>query len=357
MVLADMGQIDTPALLIDLDAVERNINVMISFLSGKKLKLRPHFKSVKVPEIALMQLEAGAKGITCAKLSEAEVLADAGVTDILLANQIVTPLKLERLANLAGRVPRMAVAVDTVNNVQELNDACAQADTSMHVFVELDVGLGRCGVRTYEEGLVVSKAVVDAPNLVFEGIQAYEGHLVLKPDIAVRKNGVEQLLSYVEGFKNHLENHGVPVNEVSGSGTGTHMLTGIGDIYTELQAGSYIYMDTRYAGLGLPFEFAQYILSTVISKQPGVAILDVGLKSISTDNGAPLVVGFERCNIKLSEEHCKLDDPEGRLKVNDTAVFIPSHCCTTINLYDVAYGIRGGSVERIFEIKGRGKSQ
>ena len=348
--------IETPALLIDLYALERNIQTMSAFAKESGISLRPHFKTVKIPEIALMQLKAGAKGITCAKLSEAEVLADAGVENILLASQVVASSKMDRLAKLAGRINYIAVAVDSVENVHDLNDACAKQGSKLHVLVELDVGQGRCGVRSYEEGLEVSRSAVESPNLLFDGIQAYEGHLVLNPDLQERRDGVDWLLSYVEGFKSFLEQRNIPVKEVSGGGSGTFNLTSKNNIYSELQVGSYIYMDTRYSKLELPFQQALYVMCMVISKHIGVVIVDGGLKSLSTDNGDPLLVGLNAERIKLSEEYCTIGDPDVRLNVRDTVTFIPSHCCTTINLYDTAYGIRDGSIERIFEVKGRGKS-
>jgi len=357
MYIKSLETIETPALLVDLDAVRRNIDLMNTFLKWKTIKLRPHFKTTKIPEIAQMQIEAGAKGITCATLSEAEVLADAGIDDILIANQVVAPSKIERVATLAGRVSHLVIAVDSSDNVNELSDACRRAGTSLYVYVELDVGMGRCGVRSYEEGLTVCRVVIGAPNLVFEGIQAYEGHLVTNPDANVRGDGVKQVFLRTGGFKNYLEDNGVTVNEVSGGGTGTYALTGAGDLYTELQAGSYIYMDAKYDKLELPFEYGLFILGMVISKRAGTAILDVGRKSAATDNGYPLPIGFEESDIMLNEEHCILADPENRLKVGDTVAFIPSHCCTTINLYDIAYGIRDGAVERVFDVKGRGKSR
>jgi len=348
--------IETPALLIDLDALERNIQTMSAFANENNIALRPHFKTVKIPEIALMQVKAGAKGITCAKLSEAEVLADAGVENILLANQIVAPVKIDKLAKLAGRIKYMAVAVDSVENVLDLNTACVKHGTKLHAFVELDVGQGRCGVRDYEEGLEISRAVMESSSLIFDGIQAYEGQLVLKPEFKTRCEGVDGLLSYVGGFKNFLEQNNIPVKEISGGGTGTYNLTSKNSVYTELQAGSYIYMDARYNTLELPFEQALYVMCMVISKHEGVAVLDGGMKSLSTDNGAPEMIGLNAEAIKLSEEHCRIGNPDVDLNIRDTVIFIPSHCCTTINLYDKAYGVRGGRVERVFEVKGRGKS-
>jgi D-serine deaminase-like pyridoxal phosphate-dependent protein len=273
-----------------------------------------------------------------------------------LANQIVAPGKIDKLAKLAGRIQYMAVAVDSVENVLDLSNACDKHGTTLRVLVELDVGQGRCGVRSYEEGLDVARAIVNSSNLLFDGIQAYEGHLVLNPDLHERRDGVDWLLSYVGGFKSFLEQHNIPVNEVSGGGSGTFDLTYKNSLYTELQVGSYIYMDTRYGNLKLPFEQALYVMCMVISKHKGVTVLDGGLKSFSTDNGDPFPIGINAEKIKLSEEHCTFRDPDVELNIRDTVMFRPSHCCTTINLYDTAYGIRAGKVERVFEVKGRGKS-
>jgi len=349
--------IDTPALIIDMDALERNILAMNTFLKNRKIKLRPHFKTAKIPEIAQLQIDAGAKGITCSKLSEAEVLVSAGITDVLLANQIADPDKIRRLAELAKRAPHLTVAVDSADNVYDLSAACAQAGTTLNVLVELDIGMGRCGVRDYQEGLAVYRAVMEAPDLSFKGIQAYEGHLVLLADIEARKTGASKALSYVKGFKECLEKYDIPVSEVSGGGTGTYSLICAGDVYTELQAGSYIYMDARYGKLGLPFENALYILGMVMAKRPGLAIIDAGLKSLTTDGGNPVIIGFEHSSFHLSEEHCTLDDPDDRLGICDTVAFIPGHCCTNINIFDIAYGVRNGKVEKVFEVKGRGKSR
>ena len=349
--------IDTPALIIDMDALQRNIQTMSAFLRNRKIKLRPHFKTVKIPDIARLQIDAGAKGITCSKLSEAEVLVSAGIADVLLANQVADPAKIRRLAALAKRVRHLTVAVDSADNVHDLSAACALAGSTLNVLVELDIGMGRCGVRDYNEGLAVARAVMEAPNLSFKGIQAYEGHLVLLPDMEARRSGASKALSYVKGFKEYLEKNHIPVSEISGGGTGTYSLICAGDVYTELQAGSYIYMDARYGKLGLPFENALYILGMVMAKRPGLAIIDAGLKCLTTDGGDPVIPGFEQSSFHLSEEHCTLDDPDDRLGICDTVAFIPGHCCTNINVFDIAYGVRNGKVEKVFEVKGRGKSQ
>ena len=352
--IPDVG-LETPALLIDLDAIERNIQTMQQYLLGKKARLRPHFKTVKISSLTKMQLAAGAKGATCAKLGEAEALVDAGINDVLIANQIIWPSKMQRLAELCGRA-RMCVAVDSLQNAKDLSEACKHAGTTLYCLVEIDSGAHRCGVRSIADGVALARAIHTLDNLVFEGIQAYEAHIMLKPEEEVRKDGFAESLDIVRAFRDALIQNGLSVNEISGGGTGTYAYTGDNDVFTELQAGSYLYMDARYGKLGLPFENAQFVLATIISKHPGVAFTDAGLKVFGMDNGNPVPVGFEEYAIKLNEEHGRIDDPKDEFKVGQQIAFIPGHCCTTVNLYDRAYGVRNGVVERIFTVDGREKS-
>ncbi len=347
--------LETPALLIDLCAIDRNIQTMQRFLIGKKATLRPHFKTVKITSLTKMQIEAGAKGATCAKLGEAEALVDAGIQNVLIANQIVWPSKIQRLAELCARA-RMCVAVDSLENAKDLSNACKKAGTTLHCLVEIDSGAHRCGVRNVEDGVALAKQIHSLDNLVFEGIQAYDAHIMLKEDEQVRRDGTSESLKIVRAFRDALLSDGLPVHEISGGGTGTYAYTGDNDVFTELQAGSYLYMDARYKKLGLPFEHAQYVLATVMSKHPGVAFADAGLKVFGMDNGNPVPVGFEDYTIKLNEEHCRIEDPKDEFKVGQQIAFIPGHCCTTVNLYDRAYGVRNGVVERIFAVDGRGRS-
>ena len=347
--------LETPALLIDLNAIDNNIRTMQRFLEGKNAKLRPHFKTVKITSLTKMQIQSGAKGATCAKLGEAEALIDAGIGDVLIANQIVWQSKMQRLAQLCARA-RVCVAVDSEQNARDLSEACKKAGTTLHCLVEIDSGAHRCGVRSIKEGVALAALIHSLDNLVFEGIQAYDAHIMLKEDEAVRREGTSESLAIVRAFRDALLESGLPVHEISGGGTGTYAYTGDNDVFTELQAGSYLYMDARYKKLGLPFEHAQYVLATVMSKHPGVAFTDAGLKVFGMDNGNPVPVGYEDYAIKLNEEHCRIEDPNDEFHVGQQIAFIPGHCCTTVNLYDRAYGVRDGVVERIFTVDGRGRS-
>jgi D-serine deaminase-like pyridoxal phosphate-dependent protein len=238
--------IETPALLVDMDALEWNVRVMADFMKGRRVRLRPHFKTHKSPAICHMQLAAGAKGICCAKLGEAEVLLSTGIPDVLIANQIVDPAKIARLAGLA-RGAKVTVCADNAGNVADLSAAAARAGAPLRVLVEVDVGMNRCGVKTAEETLALARQIAGSPGLAFEGIQAYEGHLVQIADIEKRRAGVKEMERKVGAIKTLLESNGLPVKEISGGGTATYNITGDNTIWTEIQAGSYVFMDTSSA--------------------------------------------------------------------------------------------------------------
>jgi D-serine deaminase-like pyridoxal phosphate-dependent protein len=357
--------IETPALIVDLDVLEENIRIMSEFFKGKKAKLRPHFKSYKCPNISHLQLASGAKGITCAKTGEAEVLVNAGVKDILVANQIVDPEKMYSLASMARGGAKITVAVDRAENIDGLSEAARSVGATLHVLIEIDVGMNRCGVNTEEEALALAKRIAGAEGLDFEGIQAYEGHLVYdteqptKLTDSVKREGVRKMEKKVGRIKSHLEKNGFRVKEVSGGGTGTYHITGDNTIWTEIQAGSYVFMDSVYSRSDLPFQNSLSILTTVIHKRPGVAVTDAGLKSCSAENGPPTVK--DRPNLRiaggLSEEHGRVLDERDELSYLQKIEYIPSHCCTTVNLHDQYYCVRKGMLEAIWPISGRGKSR
>ena len=359
-----MEDIETPALILDLDVLEENIRGMADFFSSRSAKLRPHFKTCKCPNIAHLQLAAGAKGITCAKVGEAEVLVNAGVRDILVANQVVDRQKIYRLACMARAGAKISVAVDRAENIDDLSDVVTSVGSTLHVLVEIDVGMSRCGVDSEAEALDLARRIEDAAGLVFEGIQAYEGHLVYdtqeptKLTDAVKRKGVGKMQEKVGRIKNHLESHGMPVKEISGGGTGTYHITGDGTLWTEIQAGSYVFMDTVYARGGLPFGNALSILTTVIHKRPGAAVTDAGLKVCTTEHGLPSIKGKPELRVTgLSEEHGRIADPRDELAYLQKIEYIPSHCCTTVNLHDHYCGVRRGRLEALWPITGRGKSR
>jgi 3-hydroxy-D-aspartate aldolase len=350
-------QIETPALVIELDALERNIKSMADFMRGRNAVLRPHYKTFKCPTIAHMQIAAGARGICCAKLGEAETLAEAGITDVLIANQIVDPAKVNRLAGLARGGCKIAVAADNEENIKDLSRAAVKHGSTIHVLVEVDVGMGRCGINTPEEALRLARLIEGSRGLAFGGIQAYEGHIIHNRDVEVRRRGVREMIGKVGGIKEHLEKNGIPVKDISGGGTGTYNITGDNTIWTEIQAGSYVFMDTVYNEVGLSFENALFVLSMVIHKRPGVAVTDAGQKVCTLDQGLPRVRGREHLAVKLHEEHGLIADERNELNYLEKIEYIPSHCCTTVNLHDRYHCVRNGLLEGTWPITARGKSR
>jgi len=350
-------QIETPALLVDLDVLEKNIELMEAHLKGSKQRLRPHFKTHKSPYIAHLQINAGAKGITCAKLGEAEVLAAAGIKDILIANQVVDPCKIGRLAALANST-RLSVCVDNPHAISALSKAAIECGSTVYVLVEIDVGMDRCGVKTKEEALALAKQITDAEGLVFDGLQAYAGHLCHNPDREAREKGVANAEATVIEAKAFIESNGINVKEVSGSGTGIFDLPGAHEIWTEIQAGSYVFMDTDYNRLGLEFACSLSIMATIINKRPGIAITDAGLKVCCQEMGPPAIKDHPGLSVtSLSEEHGKIRDDNDELEYLQKIEYITSHCCATANLHDHYYCTRNGILEMVLPISGRGKSR
>ena len=354
------AQIDTPSLLLDLDALQANIDGMAAFFAQRQCKLRPHFKSHKCTAIARLQMKAGAVGITCAKLGEAEVLADAGIRNILIANQIIGPLKINRLIELCRRAEPM-VAVDSAENVKMLSQFASAGGVSLGVLVEVDVGMGRCGVAPGPAALDLARLIASLPGLRFEGLQGYEGHCVDLRDEAERVEKTTASLKQLVDTRRLIERSGLRVNLVSGGGTGTYTLNADYDGIDEVQAGSYAAMDWWYTDIRPEFRQAMSILTTVISRpQPGLAIIDVGRKGVGAEWGPPRVKDLPGARVVSysSEEHMKIAIPENCvLKVGDRLEIIPSHGCTTSNLYSEFIIHRDGLVLGAWPIEGRGKLQ
>ena len=347
--------IDTPALCLDANALERNIDRMAAFFGARPAALRPHCKTHKCPTIAWMQLRAGAIGVTCAKLDEAEAMARAGIRDILIANQIIGP-KIPRLMGLATYSDVM-VAVDDIANAEDLSAAACAAGVTLRVLLEVEVGMGRCGVPAGEPALALARRLTALPGLRFEGIMGYEGHAVMIPDGAERRAAAEEAMGILTGAADLLRRDGLPVGIVSGGGTGTYDVTGSYPGVTEVQAGSYATMDGRYHSVGLEFEQALTVVARVISApRDDLAVVDAGLKTMTTEFGLPEVVHPEGWALQsLSEEHGKLKREGGDpLRPGDVVAFVPSHGCTTINLHDAYVVTRGDHVVAEWPIAARG---
>ena len=338
-----VSSISTPALIVDVNILKANAEKMKQLLAGSSLKLRPHYKSHKCAAIAKWQIACGAIGMTCAKLSEAEDLYDAGVEDILIANQIVDPVKIRRLADLAGDC-HLAVCVDNIENINAISAAAVNSGSTVYCLVEYDIGMERCGVVTQEEVLTLAEHIMGCKNLVFEGIQAYAGHISHMEDLAERKESTAANYQKLRALLGYLEENGIQVKTVSGGSTGTAQIKAAEGLYTELQAGSYLFMDSTYRTLSLPFENSLFLLTTVVSQRNGLTVLDAGVKTCGVDQGMP--VPLEECaeQIVASEEHFQLHGYSEEKTVGDRIRLIPGHCCSTINLHDKLYLVDGEKV-------------
>jgi len=358
--ISTLGDLDTPALLLELGALESNLERMAAFFTNRPCRLRPHFKSHKCTRIARKQMAAGASGITCAKLGEAEVVAEAGIQDILIANQIVGRRKIDRLIALAKRA-RPMVAADSAENVRMLSAAAAAAGVTLGVLVEVDIGMNRCGVKPGQPAVELARLIASSPGLKFEGLQSYEGHLVDLRDEVERAEKTRAAQGLAVETRRAIERSGIPVHLVTGGGTGTYTITGDYPGVDEVQAGSYAAMDWWYSDIRPEFQQAMSILATIVSRPaPNEAIVDVGRKGIGAEFGPPRIKAVPGASVVRfgSEEHTAVELPPGSgLRVGDQLELIPSHGCTTSNLYREFVVHRRGVVEELWPIEGSGKLQ
>ena len=359
-ILTSFASVDTPALLLDAAALRSNIERMAAFFVNRHCKLRPHFKSHKCTAISRLQMKAGAVGITCARLGEAEVVADAGIRNILIANQIIGPLKIRRLIELCRRAEPM-VAVDSADNVKMLSEGALVAGVSIGVLIEVDVGMGRCGVTPGQSALELAGLVASSSGLRFEGLQGYEGHCVDLRDETERAAKTRQSLKMLVETRRLIENFGILIKIVSGGGTGTYTITGDCEGVDEVQAGSYAAMDWWYSDIRPEFKQGMSILTTVISKpKPDLVVIDVGRKGVGAEMGPPRIKDLPGSAVVSfgSEEHMKISVPsDSAIKIGDRIEIIPSHGCTTSNLYSEFVVHENGAVTDKWPIEGRGKMQ
>jgi 3-hydroxy-D-aspartate aldolase len=358
-----VAEVDTPALLVELDALERNIRRMQARVAGTELRLRPHAKTHKSTAIANLQISAGAVGVCCQKVSEAEIMVDGGIGDVLISNEIVGPAKLERVAALARRA-RIAACVDDADNIEQLGAAAEKFAAHVDVLVELDVGGNRCGVGPARDVLRLASAITKSKFLRFAGLQAYHGSAQHRRAYEERRRAIESAAATALEAIELLRQNGIECETVSGAGTGTFEFEIASGVYTELQAGSYVFMDADYGRnldrSGAPvseFENSLFVLTTVMSTPTADrAILDAGLKALSVDSGMPLVADGEGvCYSGASDEHGRLDlGGNRRFKLGEKIRLIPGHCDPTVNLHDWYVGIRNERVECIWPVSARG---
>lgn len=344
-----LARLPTPCLLVDLPAADRNIAAAAGLLRGTGVRLRPHFKAHKCSELMRRQLRAeGCHGVTCQTAGEAQALAAAGFTDILIANQVVDQSALGQLGRTA-QTARITVTADCLEHVRRLERVAAAAQVTVDVLVELDVGAGRCGLSARSPDLVpLASAIAGTDRLRLAGVQAYAGHVVLSEGPRLRRTLCYQVELQVAAELDRLAQAGLSSLVVSGHGTGTLETLAPGTVYTEAQAGSYVLLDAAYARLGLPFEPALYCVATVISRaEPARAVLDAGLKALAVDEGLPVPVAPGLRVVSLSDEHARLAVAPGTgLEVADKVFLLPSHIDPTVNLHDALFVYDGQGLER-----------
>ncbi|MFZ3235487.1 MAG: DSD1 family PLP-dependent enzyme [Stellaceae bacterium] len=361
-----LDEVDTPALLVDLDAFERNLARLPQRISGGNVRLRPHAKTHKCPVIALQQVARGAVGVCVQKVGEAEAMVYGGVRDVLVTNEIVGRQKLRRLMALA-HVARVGVCADDPGQVDALDAAAGEAAVTMPVYVEVNMGGNRCGVEPGQPALDLARRVAEKAHLSFAGLQAYHGSAQHLRRWEERRAAIAQAADKAGETRDLLERHGIPCPVVTGAGTGTFEFESASGVYTELQCGSYIFMDADYGRNldpeGAPttaFEPSLFVWATVMSRPTEErAIVDAGLKALAFDSGPPVVwdepaATYERA----SDEHGRLavTAATNRLRIGDKIRLVPGHCDPTVNLYDWYVGIRRGRVETLWPITARGAS-
>ncbi len=362
--------IETPALLLDHELLQKNIQKMADYFAGRQAKLRPHTKVHKCPEIAKLQIEAGARGITCQTLGEAETMAKAGIDDILVSNEIVGDTKIERLMNLSDEA-HIIVAVENLENIWRLARAAQRRDRTQDVLLDIDVGFLQCGIPPGEPALDIARQVMEQRGLRLRGIMVYEGLAGYKKledgrfspvrSFEDRKTRcIDRLRQSIE-TRDLLEAHGIKVDIVSAGATHSYNITGDYPGITEIQAGSYVFMDTSYALFeGVGFHQSLTVLTTIISRHGDTAVVDAGAKSIYGTLGMPKVKGAEGIEVNfLRAEHgfLKINEAYPNLKVGDKIELIPAWADWTVNLHDQYFVVREGRLEKVWKVAGRGKSQ
>jgi len=361
--------IDTPALVVDLDAMERNLQRMADYAKSHGVKLRPHAKMHKSAALSLRQMQAGAVGVCVQKTSEAEALAAAGVNDIYISNEVIAPAKLQRVAALAralqARGGRLAIAVDHLLGVEHLAQAMGAGEKLIDVFVELDVGQKRCGVAEPADVLPLAQAITRHPALRLAGLQAYNGRAQHLRSVAERRAALDEVIARVQEARRIVEAAGLSLPLVTGAGSGTFGLEATSGVFGELQAGSYLFMDADYArnevDVSQPqFEHALFVKTQVMSVSAGHVVADAGHKSHAIESGLPRVHGEALEATGCNDEHSTLRATGSAPlpALGSTLWLIPGHCDPTVNLHDWMVGVRGGlsagTVAELIRVDARG---
>ncbi|MEM6622796.1 MAG: 3-hydroxy-D-aspartate aldolase BhcC [Pseudomonadota bacterium] len=364
----DESEIQTPCLVLDLDALERNIKKMGDWAKAHGMRHRVHGKMHKSVDVAKLQESlGGACGVCCQKVSEAEVFARGGIKDVLVSNQVRDPAKIDRLARIPKLGARAICCVDDITNVADLSAAAMKHGTTIECLVEIDCGAGRCGVTTTPEVIEIAKAIDAAEGLKFAGIQAYQGAMQHMDSYDERKAKIDIAVAMVKDAVDTLKTQGIECDIVGGGGTGSYYFEGTSGVYNELQCGSYAFMDADYGRIldkdgkridDGEWENALFLLTSVMSHAKAEkAICDAGLKAQSVDSGLPFIYGRDDVKyVKCSDEHGVIEDKEGVLAINEKLKLVPGHCDPTCNVHDWYIGVRNGKVETVWPVSARGKA-
>ncbi len=350
--------LDTPALWVDLDCMARNIAALADYFQRAGVAWRPHTKGIKVPAIAHQLLAAGAHGLTCAKLGEAEVMAAAGIDDILVANQIVTPAKITRLVNLRAQVD-VKVAVDDAANVSAIGIAAQAKGVIVGLLIEVDTGMNRSGTQPGAATLALARHIAATPGVALRGLMTWEGHNLEHQDPQVKQRGIEDSVGKLLETAALCRASGLPIDIVSCGGSGTYQITARIAGVTEIQAGGGIFCDMMYQGWGVTLEPALFVKASVTSRPAATRIiLDAGFKTMTRGFAQPKPLGVEHlASSAYSAEHCilTLSAPDAGHPVGSALDFIVGYSDATVFVHDVLYGLRAGVVETVWPVLGRGK--
>jgi D-serine deaminase-like pyridoxal phosphate-dependent protein len=362
------ARLQTPALVIDLDRLESNIARMAEHARKSGIALRPHAKTHKCSEVAKLQIAAGALGICVAKLGEAEAMGDAGIASILITSPVVTEPGIARLVALNARVGELVAVCDNAGVAERLEKAAARTGKPLNVLVDIDPGLGRTGIRPGDDAISLVRQVSDSPHLKFRGLQCYAGQLQHMESPNERRDKSLSAMKELGEFRDRLKRIGIDAEILSGGGTGTFDIDPDAHVLSELQVGSYIFMDRQYndvwekPGDRVPFETSLFVQTTVVSaNREGLATTDGGFKAFATDAGAPLIASGAPAGANyffFGDEQGGViySTAEGKLLPGDVMRCVVPHCDPTVNLYDCYHVVRGDTLEAIWSIEARGRS-
>jgi D-serine deaminase-like pyridoxal phosphate-dependent protein len=361
--------LNTPVLVLDLDRLTRNIAAMQAKVSERGIALRPHAKTHKSVDIARRQIDAGAVGVCCAKIGEAEVMVDGGVSGVLITSPVAAPAAVVRLGQLAARANGLMATIDDPGVAPRIDAALANADASLDVLIDIDPGIRRTGVASPEAAVELARAIAECPRLCLRGVQFYCGMQQHIEDFAARRAAIEERTDYLRSVIAALSEAGFAPEIVTGSGTGTHAIDLALGVFTELQAGSYVFMDSQYLDCDLdgsgapPFETALMVAARVVSANHAALVpIDAGFKSLSTDGGSPRVIEGEAPDTMfafMGDEHGALIAPDigARLRPGDAVTLVVPHCDPTVNLYDNYHVVQGGTLVDIWPVSARGRAR